>query len=313
MSEPNPFFKSVRQSPGIRIAILFGAFFIFLLGVSIVTTLINSSSYGDERTHILWGSVAQCVLAFCFPAFLLARFCSNNWANWLELKTLPSLKALLGVCIVYVISLPTMEWLIQWNANIHFPESLSALETLFRSWEESSEVITKTILNAHGWIAILEGVLVVGLLTGFSEEVFFRGGLQKILTDSNINSNLAVWCGAIIFSAMHFQFFGFFPRLLMGVFFGYLLIWTRSIWVPVFAHALNNSVVVITGALTAETSGNLLDTSGSTEYLGNPLAVAGSILITSLFLIVCRNSFFKSDNTHNLTWQKSQQPPVSEN
>lgn len=54
-----------------------------------------------------------------------------------------------------------------------------------------------------------------------------------------------MWATAFIFSAVHLQFFGFFPRLLMGAFFGYMVLWTGSIWASVFAHALNNSLVVI--------------------------------------------------------------------
>ena len=49
----------------------------------------------------------------------------------------------------------------------------------------------------------------------------------------------------MLFSAMHMQFFGFFPRMLLGALFGYLLVWTGSLWVPVFAHFFNNASAVI--------------------------------------------------------------------
>lgn len=308
MAKSNPILKSVRNSAGMRLAVLFGSFFIFLLLSSFLSMVINGLP-GSPRTHLLLSSTVQCLLGFCVPAFLLARFSSNNYLKWLYLTKLPSLKAIVGVIIVYFISMPAMEWLIDWNARIHLPESLSSLEALFRRWEESGESSTKILLESNGWLSVLAGVLVVGVLTGFSEEMFFRGGLQGIFARSSIGKGTAVWMAALIFSAMHFQFFGFFPRLLMGVFFGYLLIWTGSIWVPVFAHVLNNSIVVLTAAFTGDVSASILDQQNPAVYFGESVTVIGSVVLTALFFLMCRNYIFKS-NRHS-SWQKSPLPPVS--
>lgn len=309
MTESNPFLKNIRESAGMRLAVLFGSFFIFLIFSSVVSLLIEKMP-GDPRTHMLVSSAVQCVLAFCIPAYILARFSSNNPSKWLHLTRLPSLKSLCGVIIVYIISMPAMEWLIEWNSNLHFPESLSSLETLFRNWENAGEKSTKILLETHGWLSVLAGVIIVGCLTGFSEELFFRGGLQGIFIRSSMEKGLAIWLSAIVFSVMHFQFFGFFPRLLMGAFFGYLLVWTGSIWVPVFAHILNNSVVVITAALTGDASTSILTQQNPSLDLGN-YTVIGSVVLTALFLYFYRD-FFKRNQLHKRLWQKSQLPPVSE-
>ena len=55
-----------------------------------------------------------------------------------------------------------------------------------------------------------------------------------------------IWTAAILFSAFHLQFYGFFPRMLLGAYFGYLLYWSHSIWLPIFAHFINNAIAVIT-------------------------------------------------------------------
>ena len=83
-----------------------------------------------------------------------------------------------------------------------------------------------------------------GLLTGLGEEMFFRGALQRICCDGMRRRHLAVWTAAFVFSTLHFQFFGFVPRLVLGAFFGYAYLWSGSLWVPVIGHALNNSAVV---------------------------------------------------------------------
>lgn len=308
MSEPNLFLKSIKESAGIRLAILFVSFLIGLILSSIFVGLIDQFSYGDSRTHILLSSIVQCLLAFCLPAFVLAHFCSKDWGVWLKLTKMPSLKSIAGVLLIYVISMPAMEALIEWNSSIHLPESLSSLENTFRTWEDNAQETTKTILETQGMLAVISGVLVIGILTGFSEELFFRGGLQGIFQRSSIGKHMAVWSAAFIFSMMHFQFFGFFPRLLMGAFFGYLLIWTETLWVPIFAHALNNSMVVIAAALTGDANASMMESTNTAMYAANPVGVALSIFLTVVLLVFGRKYLFKDV----IKWQKSQQPPVTE-
>ncbi|MDE6269714.1 MAG: CPBP family intramembrane metalloprotease, partial [Muribaculaceae bacterium] len=88
-------------------------------------------------------------------------------------------------------------------------------------------------------------ILIIGVAAGVSEELFFRGALQRLLSTGGMSTHAAVWTAAVVFSAMHLQFFGFVPRMLLGAYFGYLLVWSRSIWLPAAAHALNNTVYVI--------------------------------------------------------------------
>lgn len=293
-----------------RLAVLFGSFFFLLLFSSSFAFIINQLP-GDARTHGLLASTVQCILAFCLPAFILAKFSSNDWKRWLELTRPPKIRALIGVLIVYCISMPAMEWLIEWNSNIRLPESMAGLEQTLRNWEETNEATSRLLLDTHGFFPVLVGVLVIGVLTGFSEELFFRGGLQGIFSRSNIGIGVSVWLAAFIFSTMHFQFFGFLPRLLMGAFFGYLLIWTRSIWVPMFAHILNNSVVVISSAVSGDPSSNLIDSTNPSIFFDNSLGVIISIVLTTAFLVICRNYIFKSKSL--FPWQKKQLPSVSEN
>ena len=148
----------------------------------------------------------------------------------------------------------------------------------------------------------------VGTMTGFSEELFFRGGLQGILSRTNMGSAAAVWIAAIIFSTMHFQFFGFIPRLLMGAFFGYLLVWSRCLWVPVFAHALNNSIVVISSALSGNQSQGIMEQTGMSSYLDPEITVISSVVLTVLFLWLGKDIFFKTNQSR---WQKNRFPQTS--
>ena len=66
------------------------------------------------------------------------------------------------------------------------------------------------------------------------------------------NSHLGIWITAILFSALHLQFFGFLPRMLLGALFGYLFQWTGNLWLPIVAHFINNAVGVIIFFVTGE-------------------------------------------------------------
>lgn len=308
MTETNPLLKNIRQSSGLQLAVLFGSFFIGLLIASIGIEVVNGLGLESERTLSLLAAIFQCVFAFCIPAFLLGKFSSNNPFKWLKLTSKPSLRPFVGVVIVYIISLPAMEWLIEWNQNIQLPESLSGLEATLRHWEKTNEESTKILLQATGLFPILAGVGVIGMLTGFSEELFFRSGLQGILSRSNLGQTTAIWLSAIIFSTMHFQFFGFVPRLIMGAFFGFLLVWTSDVKISAFAHILNNSVVVITAGINGE------ETLTNPDYILLPdipyLSVI-SLISTIIFLVFFRGYFFKSSTKTSILWQKSQLPPLS--
>ena len=61
----------------------------------------------------------------------------------------------------------------------------------------------------------------------------------------NPEPHLAIWVTAIIFSFVHFQFYGFVPRMLMGALLGYMLCWTGSLWIAMLMHFTNNAIVTI--------------------------------------------------------------------
>ena len=60
-----------------------------------------------------------------------------------------------------------------------------------------------------------------------------------------MRTHVAIWLTAVIFSAVHMQFSGFVPRMLMGALFVYMLVWTGSLWVPILLHFTNNAMAVI--------------------------------------------------------------------
>jgi membrane protease YdiL (CAAX protease family) len=121
---------------------------------------------------------------------------------------------------------------------------MAAIEAALRSMEDNASNSVEMMLGPNTIGNLIISVLIVGLLAGFSEELFFRGALQRLLS-SRLSTSAAIWTAAVIFSAMHFQFFGFVPRMLLGAYLGYLLVWSGSIWLPAAVHAFNNIMFIV--------------------------------------------------------------------
>lgn len=133
-----------------------------------------------------------------------------------------------------------MEYLIEWNQHIQLPAGYEALEKAMQSSEKSMAELTKFLLNFHSDMDFALAVMVIAGMAALGEEIFFRGVLQSMFERYIGNKHVAIWLAAAIFSFIHFQFYGFFPRMFLGAFFGYLYVWFRSIWVPIAAHFFNN-------------------------------------------------------------------------
>jgi membrane protease YdiL (CAAX protease family) len=86
---------------------------------------------------------------------------------------------------------------------------------------------------------------VIAVLPGIGEELLFRGFLQNLLKRIFKNDHVAIWVAAVLFSAIHFQFYGFIPRMLLGALFGYIYVWSGNLLYPIIAHFVNNCVSLV--------------------------------------------------------------------
>ncbi len=172
---------------------------------------------------------------------------------WVERKTVadfssrqaPLAVVFLSVFVLQITFLPLNSFLAGINENIQLPAGLSELENMLKEMEKSAAEITEFLAKSDTLPQLLMNILVIGVIAGIGEELIFRGiVLRKLLKGLN-NTHVAVWLSAIIFSAIHFQFYGFLPRAMLGALFGYLYVWTGNIRIPIAAHIFNNTVAVI--------------------------------------------------------------------
>ena len=113
-----------------------------------------------------------------------------------------------------------------------------------KAMEASAMALTERFLAADGIGGLLLNLGLMALLPALAEEMSFRGVLQGVLSPQR-HTHVAIWVTAFIFSAIHMQFYGFIPRMMMGALFGYVFVWTGSLWVPIVMHFINNGIAVV--------------------------------------------------------------------
>lgn len=182
---------------------------------------------------------------FVVPALIFAKMESKDWLGYLKLRNFYIVLALLTIVIMLSFG-PILELSSELNKSMKLPAFLKELEEWMLLKEQQMVELTKLLLRMDSISVLFVNLLMLAIIPAFGEELIFRGCLQKIFSRWTGNYHVAIWITAIIFSAIHFQFYGFIPRMLLGALFGYLLVWSGSLWLPILAHFMNNAVAVIT-------------------------------------------------------------------
>jgi membrane protease YdiL (CAAX protease family) len=152
---------------------------------------------------------------------------------------------LLVVFAVMLVSSPLIEFLSAINQKMVLPEFLKGVQDWMRESEDKAQKLLEILLKMDTIWSVITNVIAVGLFTAIVEELMFRGCMQTIFVKWTGNVHAAVWITGILFSAFHMEFFGFLPRVLLGVLFGYFTAWSGSVWPAIWAHFLNNATAVV--------------------------------------------------------------------
>ena len=185
--------------------------------------------------------------------------------------------------------------IIEWNASVEFPEWTGAFGRWAKESEEAAEAIIKSITTNLDPLTFIFTFVVVAVLPAIGEELVFRGLIQTEIVRAMKNPHVAIWVSSAIFSAVHLQFFGFFPRLLIGAFMGYLYFWSGNLWVAMLAHFVNNGLQVI---------GLYLNQLGITSFdmestESAPLPMVAAAIVTTSFLLFYLKGYFASRSTQS--------------
>jgi len=268
---------------------IFGSLISILLAVPIynsdIKTLIDLLGNPDTGNidMIKYFQISQSLFLFVLPALIAAWLFSENTFHYLRADQKASTFTLLMVLLSIIMSIPLMNAMTLWNLKLDLPFWLDNVEEKIKDMEESAGRLTELFLASDSYGDLAVNLLMIGILPALGEEFLFRGILQRLFTEWTKNNHAAIILAAFLFSFIHFQFYGFIPRFLLGLYFGYLLVWSSSIWVPVTAHLINNGIAVIYYHFAKDPVGDTIMDKLGTNPGGN-YALYLSVFLTSIFI-----------------------------
>jgi membrane protease YdiL (CAAX protease family) len=244
---------SMQLTALLFICIISGALFMFIsaaLGLMIWNLPIDAieqySKYGDAGIQFLkFSQLLTSVGLFVVPPIVFTYLSGHHPFKFLKMDRLPLMVLCLSAMILMWVQLPWINAVGAWNNSIVLDGQFAELYQSLRAKEDAATAMIEAFLEMNGPLQLVFTFFLVAIVPAVGEEMLFRGVLQPVFVRVFKNQHVGIFVTAFVFSFIHFQFFGFVPRLLIGVYLGYLFAWTGNIWYPILAHLANNGIAVI--------------------------------------------------------------------
>jgi len=199
-----------------------------------------------EIIRMKWIQLLSVIGSFLIPPIICAYLWDEGHRpeRWLQMDRGAHWSLFLLAIGIMIVALPAVNLFEYLNRMIPMPQS--AIDA-----EANADELMKSFLQTNSLGDILVNLGLFAVLPAICEEMTFRGTLQQILYKGQSDQgqstkvHIAIWVTAIIFSAIHMQFLGFIPRMLMGALFGYLFVWSGSLWIPIVMHFTNNAIGIL--------------------------------------------------------------------
>ncbi|MDQ3277351.1 MAG: CPBP family intramembrane metalloprotease, partial [Bacteroidota bacterium] len=196
----------------------------------------------NMRTYMRGMILLQFLFLFTIPSLLFAYFSDPKLGEYLGLKTPhQSLYWILGLLLI-LLAYPFVEYLGYLNQKIPVGD---ATEKWMKGMEEEASRQIRFMLRDRTPAELIKNLVFISLFAGVGEELFFRGILQRIFIRMTQNPWMGIVLTAAIFSGIHFQFYGFFPRFLLGILLGAIFWYSGSLWTAILAHFLYDAVIIL--------------------------------------------------------------------
>jgi uncharacterized protein len=283
---------------------LIGAVFFTALGTGMCNLFFGINMTGDASMLDDQGNTSlvnafrlfqglAAIGTFILPAWAASYLFSTETSSYLGLTKKPTLVQIAGVFALLIVAIPFINWMMQVNGSMNLPAAFKELQDWMAMTEAQAAKFTKLLLGSTGVDDLFINLIVIAIIPAIGEELLFRGVIQKLFTELANSKGFAVILTAILFSALHMQFFGFFPRFALGIMLGFLYVWSGSLWVSVTAHFINNAMaVILTWCMERGMINFNPDTIG--VEIGQEGILAGSVFLTWAILWWLKKQFAAS-------------------
>lgn len=262
-----------------------------------LTELANLVAHPQSNHAVAFLYLFQFVSAlgtFILAPLLFVYLTENNTGRFFKTRMSPNIVILLLAGISMYTILPFINFLSDINAHMVLPQSLSGVMQWMKEKQAQATEITNAFLSVKSMGGLGLNLFIVALMPAIGEELVFRGVIQQHLEKWTRNGHLAVWVTAVIFSAAHFEFFGFLPRFILGLMLGYLFLYTRNLWISVFAHFVNNASSIIIFYL--HYNGNIAVKMKNFGAMPGLFAISFSLILTVwIFYFIWKNPWSQKE------------------
>lgn len=267
-----------------------------LLGAPFEKMLLLPVGEPDAAGSIIirYVQASQQVSLFIIPSLIIIYLLKTPGESITGMRSLPRIELILLITVlaISIIPLTTFSGII--NSSVKIPEWITGVGEWMKEKEDHASKLTGMLITSTGAGSLVINILILAVIPAFGEELIFRGVLQQLLIRMFKSPNLGVWITAVVFSTIHLQFFGFLPRLILGLSFGYIFLWTRNLWLPIIAHFINNSLPVV---LIYFSGDKWLNGKGGNFKLHNSWILLLSLLICILIFYFLKREFKKHGMT----------------
>jgi len=279
-----PILKNSTVNSRIFIFILLVVFgFIFSNVLSAAVLLLGGDTF-SELGKLRMAQACGQIVGFIMPPLFYAALVKERPLNYLGFKAMPAW-GLLGIVIMLAV-IPFNDMMTHWNEGFTLPESMAGLEKIIRESNELMKETMKKFFSDSSINGLIINILIMGVFAAVGEELLFRSALQPFFVRICKNAYIGIAITAILFSAIHLEFYGFIPRLILGFMLGYMYHISGSIWTSILMHFVNNSTIVVIYFLNINNITNIdIETTG----LFGTGAVICSLIATVAIIIYCRH------------------------
>jgi uncharacterized protein len=238
--------KHAIPSWAFLIVVLLYLSLLFLLQVFSNANADFSTLAGDKSINLLkWLQLLASVFTFVFPVFILALVIRQERLKFFNLHRHINYIQATNVMILFVVTIPLVSVSAILNQYIMDLPFLADFKLANLAKEKALDDLIQSFFADKSIGGLITNLIVVALSAAVTEEIFFRGTLQRLFHENIKSIHITVWLTAIIFSAFHMQFSGFLPRTILGALLGYVYIYTGNLWLPIIGHFINNGLAVV--------------------------------------------------------------------
>jgi len=278
--------------------VIAGIILIFVYHISIG----NITNYTDENTiaGLKLFQLLSSIGLFIVPPIVFSFIVHKKGFNYLKINNPSKTINYILIFVFMIISTPLLSWIVEINSNMVLPDFLHGLEAWMKQSEADATVLTNAFLTFKGVPSLIYVLFIIAIVPAIGEELLFRGIFQQMAISATKNKHIGIWIAAFFFSALHMQFYGFLPRMLLGAVFGYFYVWSKSLWLPILGHFINNgSVVLLTYFYPAMVKNTDVSLFGDNEK-------TILFIIFSLILSIVILWYFKKINLYSLQDSKNE-------